>query len=284
MKRLIIGILAILSLSILLIGCGGNSKKKVKLIYVEWSSEIASTNVVKAVLQEKMGYEVEIVPVSAAAMWQGVSTGDADAMVAAWLPTTHNHYLKKVKDKVVNLGPNLQGTRIGLIVPQYVTINSIDELKANADKFDKKIIGIDPGAGLMSKTEKVLKSYGIDNMELIEGSGATMTAALSDAIKNKKWVVVTGWTPHWKFAKWKLKYLNDPKNIYGGKEYIGTIARKGLKKDMPEVYAFLDRFNWSPEDMAKVMIWNQKKGAKPYENAKKWIKENPEKVKAWLGK
>ncbi len=259
------------------------AKKKVELAYVEWSSEVASTNVVKAVLQEKLGYEVKIIPVSAAAMWQAIGSGDADGMVAAWLPTTHGHYLEELKDKVVDLGPNLEGTKIGLVVPTYVTIDSIDELNANADKFDGKIIGIDPGAGLMSKTETVMADYGLDKFKLVEGSGATMTAALADGIKNNQWVVVTGWTPHWKFAKWDLKYLKDPKGmIYGGEETIHTIVRKGLKEEMPEVYAVLDKFHWGPDDMASVMVWNQEEGADPYENAKRWINENPEKVEAWL--
>lgn len=282
-------LMAVLAFSLIATGCqkqedGKTSakKKKVELIYVEWSSEVASTNVVKAVLQEKLDYEVDMIPVSGAAMWQGLASGDADAMVAAWLPTTHANYLEKVKDKVVDLGPNLVGTRVGLVVPGYVTIRSIDELNTNADKFDGKIIGIDPGAGMMAKTEKVIEEYNLDKMELMVGSGATMTAALADSIKQNKWVVVTGWTPHWMFAKWNLRYLEDPKNIYGGEEEIHTFVRKGLKEDMPEVYNFLDKFNWSLEDMQQVMVWNSEEGAKPYENAKRWIEQNDAKVQEWL--
>jgi glycine betaine/proline transport system substrate-binding protein len=256
----------------------------VKLVYVEWSSEIASTNVVAAVLQEKMGYKVEMTPVSAAAMWTAVAEGDQDAMVAAWLETTHGHYLEKVEDDVDNLGPNLEGTRIGLVVPSYVTIDSIAQMPLVADRFDGQIVGIDPGAGLMSKTEKVLEEYGLDAYELVAGSGATMTAALADAIENDEWVVVTGWTPHWKFARWDLKYLEDPEGIYGGEEYIATIVRKGLEQDMPDVYAFLDNFYWTPDDMAEVMVWNQEEDADPYETAKRWVMENEDKVNEWLGK
>jgi glycine betaine/proline transport system substrate-binding protein len=94
-------------------------------------------------------------------------------------------------------------------------------------------------------------------------------------------VVVTGWTPHWKFAKWDLKYLDDPEGIYGGEEYISTIVRQGLKKDMPKVYDFLDNFYWTPEDMSQVMAWIQE-GMQPYNAANKWIDENPEKVQSWL--
>ena len=66
-------------------------KDKVELVYVEWSCATASTNVVKAVLQEKLGYDVEITPVSAAAMWQAMATGDVDGMTTAWLAGTNGH-------------------------------------------------------------------------------------------------------------------------------------------------------------------------------------------------
>lgn len=255
-------------------------KGTVELGYVEWSSEVASTNVVRAVL-EQAGYDVELTSLSAAAMWQAVASGDSDAIVAAWLPTTHADYLERVGDKVENLGPNLDGTKLGLVVPEYTDVGSIDELNANADTFNNEIIGIDPGAGLMGLTEKVVDEYGL-NLDLQSGSGATMTAALQSAIQNEKDIVVTGWTPHWMFARWDLKYLEDPKNVYGGAEHINTIVRQGLKKDMPEAYAILDAFEWTPEQMGEVMLMNQEEGSDPYENAKQWVKDNQDVVQEWL--
>lgn len=256
------------------------AKGEVELVYVEWSSEVASTNVVRVVLED-LGYTVKITPVSAAAMWQAVASGDADGLVAAWLPTTHAHYLEQVRDRVVDLGPNMEGTRIGLVVPAYVGIDSIEQLQAHADEFGGRIVGIDPGAGLMSKTEALIGAYNIEGMKLVEGSGATMTAALKDAIDHRRWIVVTGWTPHWMWARWDLRYLADPKNVYGGQERIHTVVRRGLKEDMPEVYAVLDRFHWTPADMAELMVWNQEPGADPYANAKRWVREHADKVAAW---
>lgn len=256
-------------------------KGQVELVYVEWSSEVASTNVVKVVL-EMAGYEVEITPVTAAAMWQAAASKDADAFVAAWLTTTHAHYLEAVKGKIENLGPNLIGTKIGLVVPSYVDIDSIEQINDHAEKLGKKIIGIDPGAGLMARTEEALKAYHIDRLKLVEGSGATMAAVLSEAIKSRQWIVVTGWTPHWKFSRWELKYLKDPKHLYGGEEHIDTIVRLGLKEEQPEVYRILKNFFWSSADMEKIMVWNEENGADPYESAKRWVKENPDKVNKWL--
>jgi len=279
-----LAIIAVLCLAVagLFAAPAAMAKKQVKLIYVEWSCATASTNLAKAVIETKLGYDVKLLPVSAAAMWQAVATGDADGFTTAWLPTTHKHYFEKVKDKLVNLGPMLKGTRIGLVVPKYVTIKTIGEMEKTHEKFDDKIIGIDPGAGIMSKTEKAIKDYNLKSFKLVESSGAAMTAALGDAIKNKKWIAVTGWTPHWKFGRWELKYLEDPKNVYGGEEEIDTIVRKGLKKDMPKVYAFLDNFKLTPAELQTLMAANQAKGAEPYKTALGWMKDNPDKVAAWL--
>lgn len=283
MKKLFVGVLAgVFLISGILSNAYAADKKKVELAYVEWSCATASANVAKVVLEERLGCEVEITPVSAAAMWQAIGSGDVDGMTTAWLPTTHGHYLEKVKDKVVNLGPNLEGAGIGLVVPKYVTIDSIDQMNDHAEKFDGKIIGIDPGAGIMSKTEKAVKEYKLDKFELMEGSGATMTAELGNRIKNKEWVVVTGWTPHWKFARWELKYLKDPKGLYGGAEHVATIVRKDLDKDMPDVCKFLDNFQWTLADIGQIQGWNSVKGVEPYESAKWWVKVNPDKVDAWL--
>ncbi|WP_438455802.1 glycine betaine ABC transporter substrate-binding protein [Vreelandella venusta] len=252
----------------------------VNLAYVEWSSEVASTNVVAAVL-EQAGFDVELTSLSAAAMFQALSTGDADAIVAAWLPTTHADYMERVGDNIEDLGMNLDGTKLGLVVPAYTETDSIADLNDNADSFNGEIIGIDPGAGLMALTEEVVDTYDL-GLRLRSGSGATMTAALSSAINNEEDVVVTGWTPHWMFARFDLKYLEDPENVYGGAEQIHTVVRQGLKNDMPEAYAILDAFEWTPEQMGEVMLMNQEDGSDPYENAKQWVEDNQDVVEQWL--
>lgn len=255
-------------------------KGTINLAYVEWSSEVASTNVIAAAL-EQAGYEVDLTSLSAAAMFQALSSGDADAIVAAWLPTTHADYMERLGDSIEDLGPNLDGTKLGLVVPEYTDVDSIADLNDNADSFNGEIIGIDPGAGLMSLTEEVVDTYDLE-LTLRSGSGATMTAALSSAINNEEDIVVTGWTPHWMFARFDIKYLEDPENVYGGAEQIHTAVREGLQEDMPEAYAILDAFEWTPEQMGEVMLMNQEDGSDPYENAKQWVEDNQDVVQQWL--
>lgn len=256
------------------------SKGKVHLAYVEWASTVASTNVMKAVL-EQAGFDVDTTSLTGAAMWQAVASGDADALLAGWLPITHEDYFAKLGDQVVDAGVSLDGAKLGLAVPAYTEIDSIEELNDHAKNFDGEIIGIDPGAGIQRLTGEVVKEYDL-NLRLRDGSDATMTAALGNAIKNKEDIVVTSWTPHWMFARWDLKYLDDPKEVYGGEEQIHTIVRKGLKEDMPEAYAILSNFNWTPEDMGEVMLMIEEPGSDPYKSAKKWVDEHPELVNQWL--
>lgn len=254
-------------------------KGAVHLSYVEWSSAVASTNVMKVVLEQE-GFDVEATSLSAAAMWQSVATGDTDGFLAGWLPITHEDYYAKLKDQLVDAGPNLDGAKLGMVVPAYSEVDSIADMNDHVDSFKGKITGIDPGAGVMRLSEDVIEEYDLD-YDLVSGSGATMTAALKSAINNDEDIAVTGWAPHWMLSRWDLKFLDDPKETYGGTEQIHTILRKGLKEDMPKAYAILDAFEWDTEKMGEVMLM-QKEGSDPYEEAKKWVKDNQDIVKEWL--
>ncbi|GLX69612.1 glycine betaine ABC transporter substrate-binding protein [Paenibacillus glycanilyticus] len=284
-KKWGIALTAAIVVAIAIAGCSQQtSSKKIKLAYVAWDSEIASTNVVKYVLESKLNYDVEMLQVDAGPMFAGIADGSADAMVAAWLPTTHASYMESYGSSVDDLGPNLEGTKTGLVVPSYMKENSIEDLnnEATGKSVDYEIIGIEPGAGIMQATEKALKDYGLDGKwKLIESSSAAMATELQKAYKAKKPIVITGWTPHWMFANMDLKYLEDPKGVYGGAESIHTIARKDLKADQPSAYTFLDQFTWTPEDMANVMVAIQG-GQSPEEAAKVWVDSHPEQVEKWL--
>ncbi|MGG3889760.1 glycine betaine ABC transporter substrate-binding protein [Metabacillus fastidiosus] len=148
------------------------------------------------------------------------------------------------------------------------------------ESVDYKITGIDPGAGIMKATATAIEEYDLKDWKLIEGSGAAMTASLKKAYDKKEPIIITGWTPHWMFSKFDLKYLEDPKGVYGGEESIHTIARNGLKDDLPGVYTVLDQFVWTPADMGIVMGSIQD-GSSPEEAAATWIEGNAEKVAEW---
>lgn len=250
----------------------------VNIAYVQWDSEVASTHVIAEVLKNE-GYHVTLTPLDNAVMWQTVANGNADFSTSAWLPVTHGQQYQKYKSKLDDLGPNLKGTKLGLAVPKYMTdVNSIEDLSKQADQ---KITGIEPGAGIMAAAQKTLKEYhNLSSWELVAASTGAMTTSLDQAIKKKDPIVVTAWSPHWMFAKYDLKYLKDPKETFGSTENINTIARKGLKKDLPNVYKIIDKFHWTQKDMEAVML-DINKGMSPEAAAKKWVEANQSKVSSW---
>lgn len=263
-------------------GQGEEAQQEVELLYVEWAGEIAATYTAQVVLEE-MGYDVTVTSVSAAAMWEGIASGDGEGMLAAWLPGTHGEYRDQTEDRLEVLDdgdPVMPGARIGLMVPTYVDIDTIPELEENADMFDNEIVGIDPGAGIMSATENAIDTYNLESLELVEGSGATMVSALESAYENEEPVVVTGWTPHYKEAMFDLKYLEDPEGVYGETENVYAVARDGLEEEMPEVYEFLNNFNWTVDDFGDLMLDNRE--GDPYENAQDWVEDNRDIVETWI--
>ncbi|GEM02550.1 glycine betaine/proline transport system substrate-binding protein [Halolactibacillus halophilus] len=291
-----IGLMLVLALTLVLAACGeddsagddsadeseGNlGNEDIELVYVEWDSEIASTNVIAQVLEEK-GYDVNIRGIDNAIMWEAVANGDADGMVAAWLPGTHGDLFEEHKDNMVGLGPNLEGAKIGLVVPTYLEdVNSIADLADYTDAFGGEITGIEPGAGVVQSAEQSLEDYGLSDWTVATSSSGAMTTVLGQKYDNEEAVVVTGWTPHWKFASYDLKYLEDPEGTFGGAETIETFVREGFEADSPVAYEVLDNFFWEPADMETVML-EMADGADPEEAAANWIENNREKVDAWL--
>ncbi|MCC9814188.1 ABC transporter permease subunit, partial [Streptococcus agalactiae] len=89
---LVLFILAALGRIVVNMTSGNEAKgQKVKIAYVQWDSEVASTNVIAEVLKSK-GYDVELTPLDNAVMWQTVANGNADFTTSAWLPKTHGQY------------------------------------------------------------------------------------------------------------------------------------------------------------------------------------------------
>ena len=258
----------------------GNTEKgqTVTISHTQWDTEVASTTVIAMVLEEA-GYQVKTIPLDNAVMWQSIANGDSDFSVSPWLPVTQKSLYEKHQDHLEDLGPNMMGTKLGLVVPSYMDVNSIEDL---SHQTGKTITGIEPGAGIMEAAENALKDYSnLSGWNLTKASTGAMTTTLEKAIANQEEIIVTGWSPHWMFSKYDLKYLDDPKGSFGATENIHTIARKGLQKDMPKLYKIINQFSWTSEDMESVLL-DMNEGMSAEEAARKWIEANQGTIEKWL--
>ena len=267
----------------LFISCGGGGEnKKIKIAYANWSEGIAMTYMVRTILQEQ-GYDVELLNADLAPIFTSLSRKKADVFMDVWLPVTMNDYIAQYGDKLEIIGEVYDEARIGLVVPEYVTVNSIDELNAQKDRFGSKIIGIDAGAGIMRATDSAIENYGLD-YKLMTSSGPAMTASLKKAIDRNEWIVVTGWTPHWMFDQFDLKFLDDPKKVYGDLEEIHAIAWKGFSEKDPFAAEFFGNIKLTTEELSSFMTVMKDARMDEEEIARKWRDEHRLLVDSWIPK
>lgn len=286
------GLIGSLALGLVVAGCGSDDSSdnggddnaadggvdgEIELAYVEWDSEVASTHVIGKVLED-VGYDVKLTALDNAVMWEAVANSEADGMVAAWLPGTHAEQYEAYGDQVEQLGPNLEGAKIGLVVPEYMDVDSIADL---SDEAGQTITGIEPGAGVVSAAEEAVETYdNLDGWTVQTSSSGAMTTELGSAYDKEDEIIITGWTPHWKFQVYDLKYLDDPEGVFGEAETIETMVREGLEEDAPEAYQILDNFHWTTDDMEEVML-SISDGADPADAAAEWVEANQDKVDEW---
>ncbi|KRM94809.1 glycine betaine ABC transporter substrate-binding protein [Loigolactobacillus rennini] len=145
------------------------------------------------------------------------------------------------------------------------------------------ITGMDASSGIMDSTDKAIDVYGLKakNWQLMPSSTASMLSTVDKAVKYKQPIVIPAYQPHWMFYEYPLKFLKDPKNVFGQGEHESTIARFGLKKDNPGAYKFLQNFHWTLKEAAPVMM-NIHHGMSAKKAAKKFVKNNPKKVNQLL--
>jgi glycine betaine/proline transport system substrate-binding protein len=280
-KLLAVLVIATVAFAFTGIGCKvgedkGGEKKEVTILYPNWAEGIALTHLAKVAMEDK-GYDVTIKPIEPGPIYAALAKGDADLFLDAWLPHTHKSYWEKYGNKIDKLGESFSGGTTGLVVPAYVEEESITDLKAAKDKYDGKIIGIGSGAGIHKNTEKAIEAYDLP-FKQITSSGPAMIAALEKAYNKKEPIVITGWKPHFKWAKYDLKYLKDPKDVYP-KDVMAILARKGFDEEYPEVTAFMGGFNFKEKNLYDLMD-TVKKADDPLDGAKKWYEENKDMIQA----
>jgi len=253
---------------------------------VNQSIMLALSMVVTASLVGAPGLGAEVYrAVSQINVGQGFEAGLSIVIIAIILDRITQNLRKPayedvIKPKIVFLifALLIGGTAIVLAIPQGDAVN--ENASEIGTQTDYEIIGIEPGAGLMGLAKTAITDYGLDNWSLVEGSSAAMVAELKKAYDAEKPIIVTGWTPHWMFSAYDLKYLDDPKGSFGGAEDVNTLVRKGLEQDAPGAYKILDQFFWETSDMESVMI-DVSNGSSPAEAAENWINNNPDKVAEW---
>lgn len=292
-RRLLAGIIAVFAvIAMVATGCGGREaqtgqdSKKITIGYISWDEDIAVSNLYKVLLQ-KRGYKVELKQLEAGPLYAGLAQGNLDLFLDAWLPSTHEDYWKQYQSKLEDLGIWYNQATLNIAVPNYVNdVNSIADLKGRQAMFEGTITGIEPSAGeTRIVRDKVMPAYGLTpDYQLKLSSTTAMLAALDKATKEKQPIAVTLWHPHWAYAKYPLKDLQDPLGALGAPENLHGIGRKNFSKDFPEVAEMVKKFKLNDQQLNSLENEVNSAGSGHEEEAaQKWADANPQVIQSFAG-
>ena len=280
-------LLLVLVVGALATGCSGlgavSGGKQLTLGYIGWDENVAVSTLTKVLLEEKLGYVVELQRSDEAVLrqvYKGVAGGELDAFQDVWIPN-QKEYLSEVKDEVKHLDPWFEGkTEQGIAVPYYMDVQSLSKLDhAGTDMIN----GIEPGSAVMPQLEEVIPGYHLD-MKLVESSTSAMLSELDKAYKMREPIVFFAWSPHWMNTRYDIRYLKDPRDLQGhfnDSAEISSVVKENLSEDDPASYELIKSISLSKGQINQ-MEADINYAGDPEAGVKTWLENNPSVVQPWI--
>ena len=262
------------------------SCKTVRMADVGWTDNTAQNGLFKNVLKG-LGYKTEDQVLALPVIMESLKNNDLDIFLDNWMPSNAANVQPYLDEKSLDmLDPNLVGAGYGPVVPDYVAaagVKDIKDLAANADKFDKKFYGIEPG----NDGNKIVQAKiddpanNLKGWELVESSEQGMLAQAEKSMKKQEWIAFLGWAPHPVMGQMKLVYLTGFEKDGFGDAQIKTLTRPGYSAECANVGKLLANLKFTLPMESSIMdaIGGGADGEKASAD---WLKANPGVLDSWL--
>lgn len=150
-----------------------------------------------------------------------------------------------------------------------------------SEEMNYTITGLEPGAGQTEINEEAIETYdSLAGWEQEVSSTGAMLTELDQAYQNEEPIMITAWSPHYKFANWDLKFLEDPEGVYGDGEESVALARIDLQDDHPEAYEILENITFEASELDEPLSETLDEDFEVV--AENWIEDNREAVDSWI--
>lgn len=264
------------------------SCRQVRLAEPGWNDLTFTTGIMQTVLSA-LGYEARSDLLGLEIIYQSLKNKDLDVFMGYWDPAMVTYYDPyKADGSVETVHQNLEGAKYTFAVPQYLFdagVKDIADLAAHADKFERKMYGIEPGSNQLMFDIVKDPAFKLDGWEVIESSEQGMLSQVEKAVRNKEWVVFQGWAPHPMNNDFQLAYLTGGDAYYGpnlGAATVHTQVRQGYLQECPNVAALLKNvtFDLALENAGMAYLIRDNLGAT--EAAKKTLAAHPGYLDGWL--
>ncbi|SES62692.1 glycine betaine/proline transport system substrate-binding protein [Oceanobacillus limi] len=248
-----------------------------------WTSTAPPTQIAKQILEEQ-GYDIKVEHVSQPIIWDGMKNKEIDFFMDAWLPYTEAARWEEFQDDLVKVATSYENAQLGWVVPSYVEENSIEELKANAEKYGEEIVTISEGAGIVELSQELFEGENFDEQgfELKPSSEGAMISVAQEKIDKEEPVVFTAWRPHSVFARNDLKFLEGQEEYFQA-DNVYVLSYKGIEEEHPEAYDILSNWSISIAEIEEMIRKNEENGTEFEDLAAEWIENNRDKVDQMIG-
>ncbi|WP_342650265.1 choline ABC transporter substrate-binding protein [Pseudomonas sp. REB1044] len=267
--------------------------QRVRFSDVGWTDITVTTATTSAVL-EALGYKTHTTMISVPVTYKSLANGkDLDVFLGNWMPTMEND-IKAYRDAgtVETVRANLENAKYTLAVPQYLYdkgLKDFSDIAKFKQELDGKIYGIESGNDGNRTIAKMFNdnAFGLRDagFKLVESSEAGMLSQVDRAQRKSEAIVFLGWEPHPMNTRFKMQYLTGGDAYFGpdfGKATVYTNTRKGYTEQCSNVGQLLKNLVFDLKDESTMMGYVLDEKMKPDAAAKRFIKDNPGKLDAWL--
>jgi glycine betaine/proline transport system substrate-binding protein len=264
--------------------------RTVRLSDIGWV-DVTATTALTALILRDLGYAPKITLLTVPATYESLKARTLDVFLGNWMPAMENARKPYIDDKSIDvLGPNLEGAKYTLAVPQYTYDKGLHDF-ADIQKFgaelNGKIFGIEPGNDGNQHVLDLIKArrFGLEKFELVQSSEQAMLAQLEHDYHARKPIVFLGWEPHPMNLRFKLAYLTGGDDTFGpqyGAASVYTNVRAGYADECPNVGKLLAqmKFDLAAEDAMMQSIMDRKMD--PSRAAMSWLRANKTVLNGWL--
>lgn len=284
-----------------------------------WPSVRVTAHVLKVVMEDNLGLEVELQNGTNPVVFEAMDSGAMHVHPEVWLPNQSNLNNKFVNEKkTVKVNPNgVAGDQAMCVTKGTAERTGIAELSdlTNPDmakNFDtdgdgKGEIWIGAAGWASTNVEKIrAKSYGYsETMQLKEMDETLALAEVDNAVAQKKNIVFFCYTPHHMFALHDLVILQEPKyeeakwnviqptddpewleksdaGVAWNTAYLHIHYAAKLEQDQPDAAALLSKVKLDTDTVSAMTYALVVEKQDPEAFAKKWVSENGSLVDSWL--
>ena len=254
-------------------------------------TDIGATNALSGIVLEALGYEQKVLPLSVPITYAGLQKGQVDVFLGNWMPAQKQLVTPLLQSGAIEtLRANLPGAKFTLAVPDYVAragVRTFSDLAKHADKFERKIYGIESGAPANQTIKKMLaaQSYALNGWTLVESSEHGMLSQVARKQRGEQWIVFLAWEPHQMNNNFKLVYLDGDEQYFGsrfGSASVNTVARRGYRAACPNVGKLFAQVEFSVALEHAIMADMLDKKQTARAAALRQLRAKPELVNAWL--